>query len=144
MASCVVYRALVEEGGQYYCYFGSTGRRFKDRYYDHTANFNNPACRKRRRAEDGDKKQGTALSEKIWEIKDRGKTPKIEWKIVDKAYPYKAGAKACDLCRTETMHIARGTKGFSKLPQGCVILNKKSEIMAKCPHKRKFSLAEAK
>ena len=106
--------------------------------------FNNQACRKRRRAEDGDKKQGTALSEKIWEIKDKGKTPEIKWKIVDKAYPYKAGAKACDLCRAEKMHIARGAKGFSKLPQGCVILNKKSEIMAKCPHMRKFSLAEAK
>ena len=108
------------------------------------SNFNNPACRKKRRAEDGDKKQGTALSEKIWEIKDKGKTPEIKWKIVAKAYPYKAGAKACDLCRTEKMFIARGTKGFSKLPQGCVMLNKKSEIMSKCPHMRKFSLAEAK
>ena len=84
------------------------------------------------------------MSEKVWEIKDKGKIPKIEWTIVDKAYPYRAGAKVCDLCRAEKMHIALGTNGFSKLPPGCVVLNKKSEIMVKCPHKRKFSLAEAK
>ena len=48
---------------------------------------------------------------------------------MDKAYPYKAGVTAFDLCRAEKMHIAMGTKGLSKLPPGCVILNKKSEIM---------------
>ena len=82
------------------------------------------------------------MSEKVWEIKDKGKTPVIKWDIVDRAYPYKAGAKACDLCRAEKMHIAMGTKGFSKLPPGCAILNKRSEIMSKCPHKRAFSLVE--
>ena len=95
-----------------------------------------------RRTDDGASKKGTALSEKVWEIKDKGKTPVIKWDIVDRAYPYKAGANACDLCRAEKMHIAMGTKGFSKLPPGCIILNKRSEIMSKCPHKRAFSLAE--
>ena len=115
----------------------------KDRYNDHRTKFNNPACRKKKRAEDGDKKQGTALSEKAWEIKDKGKTPKNEWKIVDKAYPYKPGTKACDLCRAEEMHKAMGTKGL-KQPPGRIILNKNSEIISKCPDMRTFSLAEAK
>ena len=83
------------------------------------------------------------MSEKVWEIiNDKGKTSVIKWHIVDRAHPYKAGAKACDLCRVELMHITLGTKGLSKLPQGWVILNKHSKIMSKCPHKRAFSLAE--
>ena len=69
----------MEAEGQYYCYFGLTGRRFKDRNYDHRTNFNIPACRKKRRAEDGDKKQGTALSEKVWEIKDKEKPSGRLW-----------------------------------------------------------------
>ena len=45
-------------------------------------------------------------------MKDKGLTPKIKWDIIDRAFPYEAGAKACDLCRLEKMHIALGTKGI--------------------------------
>ena len=30
------------------------------------------------------------------------------------SFPYKAGAKMCDLCKTERMHIAMGKKGFKE------------------------------
>ena len=106
--------------------------------------FRNEACRKKTRDEAGSDKKGTALAEKIWELKDKGKTPTIKWSIADRAYPYKAGARACDLCRAEKMHIALGKKGFNELPEGCIMLNKRSEIMSKCPHKRQFTLAMAK
>ena len=107
----MVYRAIVKaepSDGQTFGYFGLTGRRFKDRYYEHRTNFNDEACRKKKRTDDGASKKGTALLEKVWEIKDKGLTPVISWDIVDRAYPYKAGAKACDLCRAEKMHIALG------------------------------------
>ena len=38
-----------------------------------------------------------------------GKTPKIKWDIIDWAYPFKAGAKNCDLCRSKKMHIVLGS-----------------------------------
>ena len=50
---------------------------------------------------------GTALCEKVWELKDKGKTLVIKWDMVDRAHPYKAGAKARDLYRVEEMQIAR-------------------------------------
>ena len=150
-AKNVVYGAIVEADGEKpSCYFGLCGqgkdgeRTFKHRYYSHMADFRNEACRKKRRDEDGANKKGTALSEKVWELKDKGKVPRITWKVVDRAYPYQAGAKTCDLCRAEKLHIALGKKGFTTLPENCVMLNKRSEIMNKCPHKRQFTLAMAK
>ena len=54
-----------------------------------------------------------------------GKAYRINWSIVDKAYQLKAGAKRCDLCAAEKMHIALGLKGFHKWPPapGCIMLN---------------------
>ena len=65
-------------------------------------------------------------------------------RIKAEAFPYKEGGKAFDLCCLEKMHITLGTKGvFTKRPPRCILLNKRSEIIAKCPHKRSFTLAQA-
>ena len=80
------------------------------------------------------------MSRKVWDLRDANKKFTIKWSIVDRGFPYKAGAKSCDLCSTETMHIAMGHKGFTKLPKGCILLNQRSEIMSKCRHKLKFTL----
>ena len=69
---------------------------------------------------------------------------KVKWSIVDRAYPYTAGAKSCDLCTAEKMHIALGRKGFKQLPDGCILLNKRSELMSKCRHRAKFTLKKVK
>ena len=74
-------------------------------------------------------------------LENAGKKYTIKWSIVDKAYPLKAGSKSCDLCNTEKMHIALGVKG--RWPPGCVLLNKRKEILNKCVHKRSFTLAQA-
>ena len=42
------------------------------------------------------------------------------------------------------MHIALGRKGFKKLPEGCELLNKRSELMSKCRHQAKFTLKRVK
>ena len=133
-----MYRSILTGDGRTYGYIGMTGQTFKKRYYGHQSTFRDEDCRK-----DSGANKGTALSAKVWEIKDKGLTPKIEWDIIDRAFPYKAGAKACDLCRLEKMHIALGTtkRSFTKWPPECILLNKRSEIMAKCPHKRAFTLA---
>ena len=75
------------------------------------------------------------------EIINANKKFKIKWSIVDRAYPRAPGAKSCDLCAAERMHIAMGRRGFKRLPEGCVLLNKRQEIMAKCRHKRRHTLA---
>ena len=40
----------------------------------------------------------TALSAKVWELKDTGQNYEIKNKIVRKAHPYKTGDSVCDLC----------------------------------------------
>ena len=35
-----------------------------------------------------------------------------------------------------------GCKGFHKWPPGCIMLNKRKEILNKCVHKRSFKLAQ--
>ena len=84
------------------------------------------------------------MSRKIWDLKKANKDYKVTWKIVDRAYPYTAGAKTCDLCAAEKMHIALGQRGLVQLPKGCILLNKRSELMSKCRHKAKFTLNKVK
>ena len=96
-----------------YGYIWMTGQTFKKRYYGHQSTFRDEDCRK-----DSGANNGTALSARVWEMKDKGLTPKIEWDTIDRAFPYQAGAEACDLCRLEKMRIALGTKGlFTKWPR---------------------------
>ena len=86
----------------------------------------------------------TTLSTKIQELQNSNRDYKVTWSIVDRACTYTAGAKSCDLCTAEKMHIALGRKGFKKLPDGCKPLNKRSELMSKCRHQAKFTLKRVK
>ena len=42
------------------------------------------------------------------------------------------------------MYIAMGGRGFKPLPEGCILLNQRSEMLSKCRHKLKFSLKKVK
>ena len=133
-ASNIVYQALLEAEGRSYNYFGMTSMTFKKRFYGHTNDFKYPK-------EEG---KGTALSSKVWELKNAKKDFRIKWSIVDRAFGYTPGAKMCDLCSSERMHIALGRKGYKRLPPDCVLLNKRSEIMGKCRHKLSYTLSKVK
>ena len=126
LATNIVYQALIDSEIGYFNYFGMTGN---ERYGNHKHDLK---CRD---------SKGTTLSNKVWELRDANKKFKIKWSIVDRAYPRAPGAKSCDLCAAERMHIAMGRRGFKRLPEGCVLLNKRQEIMAKCRHKRRHTLA---
>ena len=95
----LVYRYSQSKWGKPSCYIGMCGgrkegkRTLKNRYNKPISPFNNEACRNKRRDEPGLDKIGTALAEKIWKLKNKGKTPAIKCPIADKAYPYKAGAR---------------------------------------------------
>ena len=84
------------------------------------------------------------MSSKVWELKNAKKDFRIKWSIVDRAFGYTPGAKMCDLCSSERMHIALGRKGYKRLPPDCVLLNKRSEIMGKCRHKLSYTLSKVK
>ena len=136
LAENVVYSAILETEGKAYSYYGMTSQTFKKRYGQHKYDF------KHEKGEDN----GTALSAKVWQLKKEEKKYSIKWSIVDKAFPYKAGGKMCDLCSTERMYIAlaQGRNAFGKLPENCKQLNVRSEIMGKCRHRLSQTLSKVK
>ena len=106
-------------------YYGLTERTFKERYREHTSSFNNE-----------NKEHKTELSKYVWQLKKSNKSFEISWSIKSKAYTYKSGMKRCDLCLQEKTIIA--------LADPKKILNSRTEILAKCRHKLKFTLRNFK
>ena len=127
----VVYQSLVKSGTEKWNYFGETSQTFKARWAGHKSNMKNK------------NQAGTALSAKIWELKDAGRNYEIKNKIVRKAHPYKTGDAVCDLCLTEKTCIILGHKAPPELfvlPPGCGLLNVRDEVLGHCPHKLKYKL----
>ena len=99
-------------------YKGITKRIWKERYKKHRQAFNNP-----------NKKTDSMLSEEDWRIKDAG----VTWRILQRSKEYTPQARRCALCLTEKLAIAEH--------EGRDILNKRSEIVAKCRHQLKYELS---
>ena len=98
-------------------YIGSTGTTFKARYAGHKASLKHK-----------NHKNPTALSNYVWNERDKGHQPIIKWSIVKEikgAFSFKSG---CPLCNRERLEIALFNK--EKL------LNKRNELMSGCPHHR--------
>ena len=122
----VVYQAkvLVPEINEEKFYYGMTSGTFKSRYSGHKNSFKY------------DKKESTTLSSYIWKQKNAGRKFDIEWSIKAKAYAFSSGGKQCDLCLTEKLTIL--------LADQETMLNKRDEILNKCPHRRKYCLKALK
>ena len=75
----------------------------------------------------------TELSKYIWSLKREGKIFRVNWDILRKAPAYSNLSKRCDLCLTEKFVIISADKS--------TLLNKRSELISKCRHKKKFSLS---
>ena len=121
---CVIYLGNVTAEGKDFPYYGSTGGTFKKRYGGHTHSFRHVENR-----------NDTELAKFVWDLKDREIPYSIEWSIVTTAHPYVGGSRKCDLCLTEKMCIARSNHER--------MLNKHSELLRKCPHRRKYLLTAA-
>ena len=118
----LVYQATVStEDGATKHYTGLTDMTFKDRYNGHTGSFRNPELR-----------TSSTLSQYIWQLKDENKTYTISWKIIKKCHTYRCGTRNCDLCTAEKVYILMSDPKTS--------LNKRSELISKCRHRRKFKL----
>ena len=118
----VIYKATVMHNKKEYIYIGSTGRKFKSRFYEHTQSFNNVK-----------KKESTRLSRFIHKIKNCNPDWRkmIRWEIIHRSNQNKP-SKICTLCNLERLEIAFADNNK--------LLNLRSELVGKCRHFTKFYL----
>ena len=121
----VVYKAVVQEAGSTSVrdYIGLTEGPFKRRYSNHLSNFRHEKYR-----------NSTELSKYVWSLKDQQKEFTIKWSVLRRAHPYTPGSRRCQLCLEEKLCIATAAKG--------TLLNKRSELVSTCRHRRKFLLSQ--
>jgi hypothetical protein len=120
----IVYRATVTTASSpTKQYIGLTSTTFKERLANHTQSFKNKAM-----------SNASELSKHLWNLKNKGETFNLKWSIVQRAAPYHPASKRCNLCLAEKYHIMTA-------PKHCT-LNKRSELVSSCRHKRKHKLNE--
>ena len=113
----VVYRATVQYDNKTSHYIGMTENSFKTRYIQHKSSLRHSKNRSQ-----------TELSSLVWSLKDSSTPYQLTWHIIDNAQPYQPGKRSCNLCLAEKYHILIGKH----------LVNKKTELLNKCPHRRKF------
>ena len=123
--SSIVYKASINMNGKTMHYYGLCSTDFKARFYNHKQSFNDPR-----------KRNNTELSKVVWQLKDNGTAPCIQWSVADRAPPYQCGSRHCNLCLAEKLAILQADQKS--------LLNKRSELVAKCRHSNKFKLANQK
>ena len=106
-------------------YFGLAETTFKERYNNH-----------KRDVKYIKYQYNTELTKYIWNLKKNSIKYNIQWKVVDKVYGY-ANSTICKLCLTEKLWIVNHISDNN-------ILNKKSELINKCRHLKKFLLKHVK
>jgi len=119
----IVYQATVATDKDKETYIGLTENTFKTRFTNHKASFKNPKLEK-----------ATELSKHIWKLKREKINYSITWKKIKQSRSYNNMSNSCSLCTWEKLFII--------FHQDMASLNKRSEIVATCRHKRKFSLRE--
>ena len=107
-------------------YIGLTAPTFKSRLANHNKSFNH------RRYE-----HDTKLSVYIWQLKDRGVTYEIKWKIVKLSRAYSPVTQTCRLCFDEKLLILKNSKDPT-------FLNKRDELFSKCRHRLRHLLCKVK
>ena len=125
LENCVIYKADVDTGTLNNSYVGSTETEFKKRWRNHKTSI----LRRRER-------HPTTLSRYVWEVKDNGFDPNINWSRLKRAIPYQCGGQKCSLCLEEKLTILQAP------PHS--LINKRSELLNRCHHKRKHRLISLK
>ena len=119
----IIYEATVKTSSDEKKYVGLTEGTFKRRLYGHRQSFRNSGLR-----------NTTELSKHIWELNDRGDEYKLSWNIIDRASSYNGTSKSYRLCLLEKYHILTRDD----------LLNKRSELVSKCRHRRAFLIGLVK
>ena len=121
----IVYKATVTTQDNYRIYYGTSEDEFKTRYNNHTKSFRNRQY-----------VNETELSNYIWQLNDNRIDFHLKWEIAAFTSPYKCGTRRSDLCLTEKLFIVRADP--------LTLLNKSTELISKCRHRNKFTLAKVK
>ena len=122
----VFYEATVTSNAQGYgekVYLGITEPPHKERYGNHLKSFNHE-----------DYSKETELSKEIWRLKRNNATYNVRWRIKKQIPAYSPTTKNCMLCLHEKMEIL--------YYNGDNLLNKRSEIISTCRHRKKYSLSK--
>ena len=123
----VLYEATINANIPNYSrkvYKGVTCPIFKLRFKNHEKAFNHIKY-----------KNDCELSKEVWKIKEGGGTYSINWRIIKQYRDYNPASKKCALCLNEKYEIL--------IYDGDNQLNKRSEIISTCRHRRKYLLAYA-
>ena len=124
MEKDIIYEAKIKvEGGVEEKYLGSCATTFKERFRNHKKSFELERY-----------KTDTSMSVFVWERKKEGKKVDVEFKVVKKAKSFTPESGRCQLCLEEKYLINKAKEN------GESILNKRSEIFAKCRHRSRFLL----
>ena len=103
-------------------YIGLASNSFKERYNNHLTTFKNK-----------NKAESTTLSKYIWQLKSEKINYDLKWSIIGQASAYNNISKKCQLCLLEKTAIL--ISNHSKP------LNKRTEIMNTCRHRKKYLLS---
>ena len=108
-------------------YIGLTEKEFKTRWNNHKQSLSNRKYQ-----------NSTSLSSYVWDLKDNHNVvPHLKWSIIKETKSYSTNARTCSLCLQEKFEILF-------YPYKGELLNKRSELIAKCRHMNKFLLANYK
>ena len=125
----VIYKCIVSvtQTFKQRVYLGIAEGNWKQRLYNHRQSFKNKKY-----------KNDTALSNHLWDLKENhNQTPKLTWSIVRFAPGYSHISNRCLLCLHDKLIILN-------YHNPAELLNKSSELMAKCRHENKFLLSDYK
>ena len=117
----IIYQATVTTSKSTKTYVGSSGRSFKERYNEHKQSFRNK----------DPNANYTELAKHIHKLNKDNIQFTLNWKLLHrlKSNGQKL-TRTCQTCNLERWEIARADKKL--------LLNRRSELTAKCPHFRKL------
>ena len=111
--------AILTDDDNTTCYVGMTANEFKKRFHNHHKSFREQKYANK-----------TELANYVWNLKKSKKSFTMKWSILKKTSSFQNGSKRCPLCLEEKLWIIKLNKES--------LLNKRSELISKCRHKRKF------
>ena len=103
-------------------YKGVTEPEWKKRFGNHKKSF-----------EDKKYSDDTELSKEVWRIKKKRRNFSVKWRILKQHRAYDPVSRRCVLCLKEKLAILEH--------DGANLLNKRSEIIGTCRHRRKYMLS---
>ena len=122
----VIYKAEVSCNNSRKDYIGSTEKEFKRRWRNHKTSLEKEM-----------KKHPTSLSRHYWTLKNSGgSNPIVNWSRLRRSVAYRCGGQKCNLCLEEKLAILQAPPDS--------LINKRSELLNRCLHKRKHRLVSLK